>query len=475
MVYPEEKARDRDSLTARALDILPSYNVYRKTYALLRQSRRWSREELAAYQAQELSRLLDHAYENVPYYRRIFRERSLVPEDIQTPADLTLLPFLTRHDLQNNLADLKARNYPESAFEYVTTGGSTGIPVGFYYEKGASRAREWAFMKTQWDRVGYRFRDRCVILRGYIVGSPEDNIYWKKTLLGRWLLMSSHHMNEETLPVYIDQIRAFRPRFIQAYPSMAVVLARYMVEHEVEPFPTVKAVLCGSENLYPWQRSLLSEAFGCRVFSWYGNSEQTVLAGECEESTSYHIFPEYGIVELIGKDDRPVTGPGAMGEVVATNLTNYVCPLIRYRTMDLATEAEGTCTCGRAYPLLKRVEGRVQDFIVTGRGELLSGLTMNIDTDAFDNVKQFQFYQDRIGEGILNVVKKPAVSKRDEEYLYQEVSRSCGSDVTITIKYVESIPLTARGKYRYFVQNLPICFGEQEEGRIEHTSPDPAA
>ncbi|MEG3055653.1 MAG: hypothetical protein RQM90_06010 [Methanoculleus sp.] len=269
-----------------------------KTYALLRRSWRWSREEHAAYQAEALSHLLDHAYENVPYYRRIFDDRGLVPGDIRTPADLCLLPLLSREDLQANLPDLCARNYPESAFEYVTTGGSTGIPVGFYYEKGASRAREWAFMKTQWDRVGYRFGDRCVVLRGYIVGSSHDAIYWRRTLFGRWLLMSAHHMTEATLPAYIHEIRRFRPRFIQAYPSTAAVLARYMVEHGVAPFPTVKAVLCGSENLYPWQRDLLAEAFGCRVFSWYGNSEQTVLAGECEESTHYHIFPEYGVVEL---------------------------------------------------------------------------------------------------------------------------------------------------------------------------------
>jgi len=279
-------------------------------------------------------------------------------------------------------------------------------------------------------------------------------------------------MTEETLPAYIDRIRTFRPRFIQAYPSMAVVLARYMVEHSIEPFPTVRAVLCGSENLYPWQRCLLTKAFGCRVFSWYGNSEQTVLAGECEQSTHYHIFPEYGIVELIGRDGRPVQGPGAMGEVVATNLANFICPLIRYRTMDLATEAEGPCACGRPYPLLKRVEGRVQDFIVTGRGELLSGITMNIDTDAFDNVKQFQFYQEKVGEVVLNIVKKPAFSDRDAEYLYHEVSRSCGDDITITIRYVESIPLTPRGKYRYFVQNLPVRFNEQEAAKIEHVSSD---
>ncbi|PKL61183.1 MAG: CoF synthetase, partial [Methanomicrobiales archaeon HGW-Methanomicrobiales-2] len=168
MIRLGERICGRESFTTKALGILPSYNVYRETYALLQQSRQWSEDELEAYQMQALSRLLDHAYENAPYSRRVFEERHLVPGDIQTPADLTLLPFLTREDLQNNLPDLKARNYPESAFEYVTTGGSTGIPVGFYYERGASRAREWAFMKTQWDRVGYRFTDRCVVLRGYI-------------------------------------------------------------------------------------------------------------------------------------------------------------------------------------------------------------------------------------------------------------------------------------------------------------------
>ncbi|MFA6673044.1 MAG: phenylacetate--CoA ligase family protein, partial [Methanoculleus sp.] len=62
----------------RALHILPAYSAYQKTYSLLQRSQRWSREELAAYQMQALSRLLDHAYENVPYYRRVFRDQGLV-------------------------------------------------------------------------------------------------------------------------------------------------------------------------------------------------------------------------------------------------------------------------------------------------------------------------------------------------------------------------------------------------------------
>ncbi|WP_243669056.1 AMP-binding protein [Methanoculleus chikugoensis] len=454
--------RPEDSVTARALRILPAYSAYRKTYALLRESQGWSREDLATYQARALSRLLDHAYENVPpYYRRVFQERGLVPEDIRTPDDLALLPILTREDLQANLPDLKARNYPpESAFEYVTTGGSTGIPVGFYYEKGVSRAREWAFMKTQWDRVGYRFTDRCVVLRGgYIIGSAKDGVYWKKTLGGRWLLMSSHHMTEETLPDYIDRIRRFKPRFIQAYPSVATILARYMREHGIEPIPTVKAVLCGSENLYPpWQRDLLTEVFGCRVFSWYGNSEQTVLAGECEESTHYHIFPEYGIVELIGRDGRPVEGgAGAMGEVVATNLTNFVCPLIRYRTMDVAVRGRDPCTCGRAYPILERVEGgRLQEFIVTKNRRFVSMTAVNMHSDIFDNVAQFQFHQEKEGEALLRIVKKPGYGDRDTERILRELDRKFDGGVDVTVRFVDEIPRTRRGKYQFLIQELPL-------------------
>ncbi|WP_292522484.1 AMP-binding protein [Methanoculleus sp.] len=447
-------------LTMKALSLVPSYRAYREIYTLLQRSQWWSKEELAAYQTQALSRLLEHAYEHVPYYRRVFRERGLVPADIATPADLVHLPFLTKEIVQANLPDLKARNYPESAFEYVRTSGSTGTPMGFYYEKGVSRAREWAFMKTQWDRVGYRFTDRCVVLRGHVVDAASSGTYWKKALFGRWLIMSSHQMTEEALPAYIDRIRRFKPRFIHAYPSTAVILARYMREHDIEPFPTVKAVLCGSENLYPWQRSLLTEVFGCRVFSWYGNSEQTVLAGECEESTHYHIFPEYGIVELIGKDCRPVRGPGAMGEVVATNLTNYVCPLIRYRTMDVAVATEKQCSCGRGYPLLEKVEGRLQEFIVTRGGHLISVTPINYESGAFENIRQFQMYQEEIGELIMKVVRKPAYTEKDTRQLTRELRWQLGDEVNVHVRFVDEIPRTEGGKFRYLIQKLPITLGD---------------
>ncbi|MCK4733521.1 MAG: phenylacetate--CoA ligase family protein, partial [Methanophagales archaeon] len=284
--------------------------VFRETYAFLQESQWWSKEQLEEYQLQQLSKLLHHAYENVPYYRRVFDEKGLKPKDIQDFKDLQQLPYLTKQIIQDNLEDLKARNYSPSKFQYVTTGGSTGIPMGFYLEKGVSNAKEWAFIKTQWDRVGYHFRDKCVYLRGAVVKNANQGQFWKYAMLNRWLIMSSYHMTDENLPMYIDKIRKYKPKFFQAYPSTITILARYMKENNISAFPTVKAILCGSENLYPSQRQLLEEVFGCRVYSWYGHAEQAVLGGECENSLNYHLFPEYGYTELIDESGNNVSVEG---------------------------------------------------------------------------------------------------------------------------------------------------------------------
>ena len=84
--------------------------MFRQMYAFLQESQWWSREQLEEYQLEQLGRLLEHAYENVPYYRRVFDERGLKPKDIQDFKDLQQLPYLTKEIIQENLPDLVARN-----------------------------------------------------------------------------------------------------------------------------------------------------------------------------------------------------------------------------------------------------------------------------------------------------------------------------------------------------------------------------
>jgi phenylacetate-CoA ligase len=439
--------------------------VFWETYAFLQESQWWSREKLREYQIQQLEKLLNHAYENVPYYRGLFDERGLKPKDIQTFNDLRKLPYLTKEIIRQSLPDLVAQNYPKSRLQYATTGGSTGTPLGFYQERGVTEAKERAFMLTQWKRVGFKVGDRCAVLRGKVVRNASNGKFWEYDPVNKNLILSSYHMAEATLPKYIEKIRNFKPDFIQAYPSAITILARFMKENRAEPFPSIKAILCGSENLYPWQRELLEETFQCRVYSWYGHTEMAALAGECEKSTYYHIFPEYGFIELIGDGGKQVTEENEMGEIVATSLNNYICPLIRYRTMDLAAPSNAKCECGRNYALLSRTEGRLQELMVTKDKRLvtLTALIFAQHFKAFSKVTEMQLVQEKEGEVTVKIVKTSQYSTDDEKEIISKMQRAVDGGLDINFAYVDFIPRTQRGKYKFLIQKLPIKFGEQSE------------
>jgi len=434
--------------------------VFWETYNFLQESQWWSREKLEEYQMQQLSKLLSDAYENVPYYRKVFDERGLQPKDIQNFNDLRKLPYLTKEDVRNNLNDLMAKNLPKSRFQYVSTSGSTGIPLWFYRERGVTGPRELAFHWRMRGWIGYRFTDKCAVLRGNVIRRTEGNkpAWWEYSPVDRLLVLSLHDMTQENLVKYVEKLNEFQPKFIQAFPSGITVLARFLKEHDIQLACSIKAILCGSENMYASQRKMLEEAFKCRVFSWYGHTETAVLAGECDKDTRYHIFPEYGITELIGSNGSPVNHQGEVGEIVGTGFINHAMPFIRYRTGDLARYAQGTCSCGRNYRLLEGVEGRLQEFIVAKDGHLISLGDMQIPF-AFDNVRQFQFYQDEKGRVVFSVVKKGRYTEEDTQHIKRALCERFGESVDISIRLVDTIPQTQSGKYRFLIQKLPVEFG----------------
>ena len=435
--------------------------VFRETYALLQESQWWSRERLEKYQIQQVSKLLHHAYENVPYYRNVFDERGLKPQDIQNLDDLRKLPYLTKEIIRNNLTNMVASNYPKSRLKYVTTGGTSGIPLGFYTERGMAETREWAFILTQWARVGIKPDDKSIVLRGNIISSASKGKFWEYKPVEKSLIMSSYHLTDKNLPKYIEKIREFKPDFIQAYPSAITILARFMKEHNIAPFTTVKATVHVSENLYPAQRQLLEETFQCRVFDFYGHSEQAVMAGWCEKSTYYHIFSEYGVVELVDRDGNRVNGEDEMGEIVATGFNTYAMPFIRYKTGDLATNTNAKCECGRNYSLFKSVDGRLREFIVTNEGSLIPFSTPLFEIHDWSKVRQIQFLQDVPGEIVLLVVRDPTYSVNEiQEYVLRLFKERLGGQVNLKVECVDHIPLTERGKYRYLIQKLPVDFAD---------------
>jgi len=455
-----------DPTTSKAFSILSHYRTLRSTYKFLQKSQWWSAAEIEAYQLQRLKTLMTHAYANVPYYHAAFNERGLVPSDIRDLTDLERLPILTKETARENMDALKARNIAAHDLEFVGTSATTGMTFGFYYEKGTSRARELGFVRSAWARVGYRFTDKCATLRGGLVSSHGATKIDQKKLFGRMLALSSVLMTAESLPRYIQLIRKFKPRHIWGFPSSISMLAHFMHDNDVEHFSTVKSILCGSETLFEWQRKLLEDVFQCRVFSWYGQSEQVAFASECEVSQLYHVSPEYGIFELVDTADRPITEAGKVGEIVATGFNNAATPFIRYRTGDLAQYADATCECGRHHALLSRIEGRANEFVVgrTGREIPVTAFRVNrgtLFTSDFDLVRQFQFFQDKPGELILNIVPGKDYGKRVSGQMFAALKEQLGGEVDLEVRLVNHIPRTEAGKHRWLIQKLTVRLDQQ--------------
>ena len=60
---------------------------------------------------------------------------------------------------------------------------------------------------------------------------------------------------------------------------------------------------------------------------------------------------------------------GEVGEIVATGLLNDAMPLIRYRVGDYAAWAVNEkCPCGNSNPVIKNLEGRLDDYLLTSDG-----------------------------------------------------------------------------------------------------------
>lgn len=425
-------------------------STYHRTRALLEESQHWSEDRHLSYQMDRLRTMLSHCATHVPYYRELFSRIGFNPVSVESLDDLSCLPTLHKETVRENLHLLRAENVPDSDVQYFTTGGTSGRPLGFFNNRGSGE-RECAFMHAQWARVGFTPADHRALLRGRAITNRR---HWTYDPQLRAYCFSNFHMTPENVAEYDRVIRSKSLKYLHSYPSAIIDFARRLAEIGREP-PHFNAIFASSENLYAGQREFAEAFYSCRLFSWYGHSENLILAGECECSTAYHIFPEYGLAEIVAADGTP-TPPGQRGELVGTTLDNFAMPLVRYRTGDFAAPMPNRCDCGRPYSLLADVEGRwLQEMLVGRDDNLISVTALNLHTNEFDHVEQLQFRQSLPGRVDICVKPHASFSVADERRILLALRAKMGDTMDIALVVVEDIPLTTSGKFRFVVHGDP--------------------
>lgn len=422
---------------------------------LLEKTQWWSRSELERFQQEKLQALLKHTYENVPYYHKIFKKLELKPQDIKNGDNLQKLPILTKEHIRNNLDDLTAKNYSKEELIPSATGGSTGEPMRFFIDK------EWDTWNTaaayrEWSWAGYNLGDKMA----YLWGAPQDlpnraklkaKIY---NLIQRTIWLDAFNMTEKRLDEYVGILRKFKPKVINAYASAIYLMAQYMEKRGIDDIRP-EAILTSCEVLFDYQRETIERAFGCEVFDYYSGRDTTLQAGECPEHSGYHLAIENAVIEFI-KDDEHVS-PGELGKIMITDLSNYAMPFIRYEIGDLGAPSDDMCSCGRGLPLMEKVVGRVTDIITTKEGKHIHGEFFTHLFYDTRGIKQFQFIQKTKDYAILRIVKGENYLQTELDTIIEKIYEQCG-DMKIDVEFVESIPLTRSGKYRFTISEVEIEF-----------------
>jgi phenylacetate-CoA ligase len=437
----------------------------------------WPLEQVREYQLRELRRTLHHAANYCPFYQRSFIRSGFRPENVRTFSDLRECPFLEKRDLTENLPELVSSQVKPSERLYITTGGSTGVPVGFYLQKGVSRPKEQAFWETIWRRAGYYDRARLAVIRGQVVSSEARGKIARYDATRDWLMLSSYHLSEERLPEYLDAIERFKPDLLHAYPSAALQLAEFLEKAGQSWRVPLRGMLCGSERLTQPQKKLLERIFGCRVFGWYGHSERVVLAGQGRGSELFYFVPQYGFVEFGPADEE------GLREVIGTSFHNLAMPLVRYRTGDYVRLVEGSVAKAPwsvlieqqkptsdpqsweaagleepglefPWPAVSDIAGREQEFLVSGSGRRISLTAFNMHDAVFDDLYAVQFFQEEPGRIEFRYLPGPGFHCSRLASMQSAIRRKLGDDFQIEMRAVTQVDKTARGKHRWLVSKL---------------------
>jgi phenylacetate-coenzyme A ligase PaaK-like adenylate-forming protein len=253
----------------------------------------------------------------------------------------------------------------------------------------------------------------------------------------------------------VNELNAFRPVWLSAYPSIAALLAEEQQAGRLSIAPRV--VLVSSEQCTPAMRGRITSTWGVQPFNTYATTESSVIAVECEQHTGLHVFEDLVIVEVVDGDGRPVPDGEQGNRILVTNLFNRVQPIIRYELTDLVTMAPGTCSCGRQTCRIASIDGRNDDIMrlrdLTGR---LVPVHPNHFAEAIESVAGIHSYQvTERSDGIdIEVVCPPGDAHTITEAIAARVRgrlKPLGVDDTrlnITTADAISRPAVTSGKFK---------------------------
>jgi len=316
--------------------------------------------ELRNLQLQRMQWSLQHACENVPFYKKSFDRAGVQPADLQRLEDLEKFPFTLKDDLRDNYPFAMFAVPMEQVVRIHASSGTTGKPTVVGYTR--NDIATWsAVMARSIRAAGGSHRDKVHVAYGYGLFTGGLGAHYGAEYLGCTVIPMSGGQTEKQAQLIAD----FDPDIIMVTPSYMLSIADELDRQGIDPHKlSLRIGLFGAE---PWTGSMREELelrLGIDALDLYGLSEVIGpgVAQECiETKDGPTIWEDHFYPEIIDPETGRVLPDGEEGELVFTSLSKEALPIIRYRTRDLTRLLPGTA---RTMRRMDKITGRSDDMLI---------------------------------------------------------------------------------------------------------------
>jgi len=319
------------------------------------------KDELKQLELERLQATLNRVYRSVAFYRKLFDQVGLVPDEINSLEELARIPFTGKTTLR--------QSYPYEMFavplrdvvRLQCTSGTTGEPIVVGYTRNDL---------VHWTEVGAR-----VLCAGGVTKDDVVQICFDYSLFGGGL---GFHYGAELIGASVipgsnldpaRQVviaRDYRTTTLIATPGFGLRVAAVIREKGLSPADIyLRRGLFTGEPFSEVTRKQIEDELNIKATDNYGLSEIAWpgVAAECEKKKGLHIFEDQFIPEIIDPQTEEVLPLGKKGELVLTTIAKEAFPLIRYRTGDITVLDVSPCECGRTLVRMRKVSGRTDEMV----------------------------------------------------------------------------------------------------------------
>jgi phenylacetate-CoA ligase len=321
------------------------------------------RDKIKELQLKRLRETAHKVYDNVPFYKKKFKELDIKPGDIKRLEDVHKFPFTTKDDLRDNTPFGMMATSLDNCIELHASSGTTGIPVTACY--------------TPHDiDVWSEIMARCLSMSGltkkdvfqnpipYSTYTGAFGIHYGAQKVGAMVIPSGMGQSERQLKI----MQYYGTTFISGVASYVMHLSQVAHEINIDLHKLkVRNGLFGAEVFTPGLKKRIQDTWNMDVHDIYGLTEMCGpgVSTDCDQHDGLHLWEDHFLVEIIDPITLDPVGPEEEGEMVLTTLTKEGMPLIRYRTRDLTKLYDiNICECGRTHVKHTNIKARSDDMII---------------------------------------------------------------------------------------------------------------